>query len=112
LFFHSVRPWARTEITLLDTTRQHRSETRVWQSVGSAPANTDLELRVQHGDVIYVLPFACRRTDDRWLNCEMNVPLAVKPLEWRNWDATERLHQRARSAAWPRSIPQPEASAE
>lgn len=72
-----------------------------WQPISTAPKAGPLELRVEADGLRYVLPFPCRRGPAGWINQEMDVPLAVEPIAWRRWDPTERLAERARSAAWP-----------
>jgi hypothetical protein len=77
------------------------SNPSLWQPIATAPDNTKLELRVLTNGQVYSLPFACVKTANRWMNQEMNLPLAVQPIEWREWPPVQRLEERARSAAWP-----------
>jgi Sigma-70, region 4 len=57
-----------------------------WQPVSTAPANRDLEVRLEDSAGRYALMFPCRLVPEQgWINSWLQTPLAVDPVDWREW---------------------------
>ena len=56
-----------------------------WQPIASAPFDCDLELAVIEQDGPHAVVFACRRTDDGWINAKSKERVGVHPTHWREW---------------------------
>jgi hypothetical protein len=57
----------------------------MWQPIGTAPFDRDLELAVIDDDGLHALVFPCRRMLDGWLKTETRERLDVYPTHWREW---------------------------
>jgi hypothetical protein len=57
----------------------------MWQPVGTAPFDRDLELAVIDGDEPHALVFPCRRAIHGWIKAETNGKIEVRPTHWRPW---------------------------
>jgi hypothetical protein len=58
----------------------------MWQPIGTAPFDRDLELAVIDDDGLHALVFPCRRMADGWLKTQTRERLDVYPTHWRDWD--------------------------
>jgi hypothetical protein len=57
-----------------------------WQTVATAPFDSDLELAVIDYNGTHALVFPCRRVLRGWLNAKTGVSVQVHPTHWRKWD--------------------------
>jgi Bacterial RNA polymerase, alpha chain C terminal domain len=58
-----------------------------WNSISTAPAEQDLEVRLEDSFGRYVLLFPCRfRPGQGWINSRLERPLPSVPVDWRPWD--------------------------
>jgi hypothetical protein len=69
-------------------TQALRTETRPtekWRPIANAPFDQDLELAVLERDDAHALAFACRRTDEGWIDIQNGQYVDVNPTHWRAW---------------------------
>jgi hypothetical protein len=59
----------------------------MWQLIGSAPFDRDLELAVIDRDGEHALAFPCRRVANGWIGTADRQMVDVRPTHWREWDA-------------------------
>jgi len=57
----------------------------MWQLIGSAPFDRDLELAVFDGQGEHALAFPCRRVYDGWISATSKQLVNVRPTHWREW---------------------------
>jgi len=57
---------------------------RDWRPISTAPFNQNLELRLREGRRRSV-PFPCRQTRNGWVNGDLDMRVAVDPVQWRRW---------------------------
>jgi len=57
---------------------------RDWRPISTAPFNRKLELRLRQGRRRAV-PFPCRQTRNGWVNGDLEVRVAIDPVQWRCW---------------------------
>jgi hypothetical protein len=58
-----------------------------WYPISIAPAERDLEVRLEDSFGRYVLLFPCRFHPGRgWINSRLETPLPAVPVDWRYWD--------------------------
>ena len=58
-----------------------------WNSISIAPAEQDLEVRLEDSFGRYVLLFPCRfRPGEGWINSQLEKLLPSVPVDWRLWD--------------------------
>ena len=58
-----------------------------WYSISIAPAEQDLEVRLEDSFGRYVLLFPCRCLPGQgWINSRLETPLPAVPVDWRPWD--------------------------
>jgi hypothetical protein len=60
----------------------------MWQPIGTAPFDRDLELAVIDSQGRHPLVFSCRRVLDGWVNADTKARLDVQPTHWRDWKQT------------------------
>jgi len=59
-----------------------------WKPIATAPYDRDLEVAfVDPKDGAHALVFACRRTDDGWIDAKTRKPIIIQPTHWREWPA-------------------------
>jgi hypothetical protein len=58
----------------------------IWETISTAPFDRDLELAVIEVDRVHQLIFACRRTQNGWINAQTNQRVIVDPTHWRPWE--------------------------
>ncbi|MGB9369331.1 MAG: DNA-directed RNA polymerase subunit alpha C-terminal domain-containing protein [Xanthobacteraceae bacterium] len=60
-----------------------------WYPISIAPAERDLQLRLEDSFGRYVLLFPCRFLPGQgWINSRLETPLPAIPVDWRHWDET------------------------
>jgi hypothetical protein len=70
-------------ITNDDLTGDHKK----WSPISIAPAERDLEVRLEDSFGRYVLLFPCRFLPGQgWINSRLETPLPSVPVDWRHWD--------------------------
>jgi hypothetical protein len=57
----------------------------MWNPIADAPFETDLEIGVIDAEGVHALVFACRRTQEGWVESVTGKPVEVKPTHWRRW---------------------------
>jgi len=64
-----------------------RGDDKKWNSISTAPAEQDLEVRLEDSFGRYVLLFPCRfRPGQGWINSRLEKLLPTAPVDWRPWD--------------------------
>lgn len=64
-----------------------RGDDKKWNSISTAPAEQDLEVRLEDSFGRYVLLFPCRfRPGQGWINSRLEKLLPSVPVDWRPWD--------------------------
>ena len=58
----------------------------IWEGIGSAPFERDLEIAVIERDHVHPLVFACRRVLNGWVRAQTNERITVNPTHWRPWN--------------------------
>lgn len=58
----------------------------MWQPIGTAPFDRDLELAVIDRDGPHALVFPCRRVLSGWVNAETKARIDILPTHWREWN--------------------------
>jgi hypothetical protein len=57
-----------------------------WRPIATAPALRDVEIRTADMFGSYALLYPCRYLPEQgWINAILKTPLAVEPVEWREW---------------------------
>jgi len=61
----------------------------MWQRIGTAPFDIEIELAVIDHDGPHALVFPCRRALRAWIKAETAESIAVRPTHWRPWNGTQ-----------------------
>ena len=62
-------------------------EDKEWHPISNAPADRELEVRLEDSFGRYVLLFPCKFVPDQgWINSRLETPLRIEPVDWRYWD--------------------------
>ena len=69
---------------------RERSEPPTWESISTAPYDSDLELAVIEQNRVHPLVFACRRTASGWVKVATRERVVVSPTHWRPWSGDWR----------------------
>jgi len=56
-----------------------------WQTIVSAPDNSDLEVSIFDRDEYHALVFPCRREQSGWRDTRTGRIVPVAPTHWRRW---------------------------
>jgi hypothetical protein len=56
-----------------------------WNSISTAPFDSDLELAVIDYDGAHALVLPCRRILGGWVKAESRGRIDVRPTHWRHW---------------------------
>jgi hypothetical protein len=58
-----------------------------WHPIANAPAEQELQVRLEDPFGRYVLLFPCRFLPGQgWINSRLETPLPADPVDWRHWD--------------------------
>jgi len=57
----------------------------IWETITTAPYESDLELAVVEGNHVHPLVFACRRTTEGWVKASTRERVVINPTHWRLW---------------------------
>jgi hypothetical protein len=59
----------------------------VWEGIGNAPFERELEIAVIERGHVHQVVFACRRVPNGWVKAQTNERIAVNPTHWRPWNS-------------------------
>jgi hypothetical protein len=73
--------------TPLITDHDLTGDGKEWHPIITAPAERDLEVRLEDPFGRYVLLFPCKFLPGQgWINSRLETPLPADPVDWRHWD--------------------------
>ena len=75
---------------VLRTLDDHFGMEKLWQPIGIAPAQVELELSIYDKGEYHALVFPCLREGSGWRDMRTNRAVLLEPTHWRLWGAKER----------------------